>query len=114
MTHIATWLVLALVVGVFTKLVTPGRHVVSWTATPFLGAAGLLIGSQLARLVLRIDVLAQPSSASMVAATAGSIVVYVGYRLLFGAVPIRRSGGPSFNPSFSTYERSARQFEITQ
>lgn len=81
---IATWLILALIAGALAKLVTPGRDFISWSATPLLGLAGLLVGSELATL-LQVDAMAHLDAASLMATTAGAVIVYAGYRLLFDA-----------------------------
>ena len=87
---IATWLVLALIAGAIAKLVTPGRDFISWTGTPVIGIAGLLVGSKLASF-LQIDAMHSLDVATLVAATVGAMVVYAGYRVLFDVPPARRS-----------------------
>lgn len=81
---LATWLILALMAGALAKILTPGRDVISWPGTPVLGLAGMFVGHNLATL-LQVDAMSEADIASVIAATAGAMLVYAGYRLVIGA-----------------------------
>lgn len=78
------YIVLALIAGVLAKLLTPGRDFVSWSGTPMLGAAGLLLGSRMAAR-LGMGAPTQLDVASVMVTTVGAMLIYAGYRMLFDA-----------------------------
>jgi uncharacterized membrane protein YeaQ/YmgE (transglycosylase-associated protein family) len=79
------WIVLGLVAGVIAKLLLPGKDPGGVVGTALIGIAGSLIGGWLSAKVLHHHVSRHfYDPKTWIAAIAGSLVLLIVYRLLFG------------------------------
>jgi len=78
---ILSWVVMGLLVGVVAKLIMPGDDPGGFFMTIILGIAGAFVGGFIAR-VLHVGDFTGFNLGSFVIATAGAIVILIGYRML--------------------------------
>ncbi|WP_327666049.1 MULTISPECIES: GlsB/YeaQ/YmgE family stress response membrane protein [unclassified Streptomyces] len=82
---IVSWIILGLIAGVIAKVLLPGRDPGGLIGTTLIGVAGAFVGGWLsARLLdrpIEKDFFDLPTWG---AAIGGSLVLLIGYRLLFG------------------------------
>ncbi|MGW7515530.1 GlsB/YeaQ/YmgE family stress response membrane protein [Streptomyces sp. NPDC054796] len=80
-----SWLILGLIAGTVAKVILPGRDPGGIVGTALIGVAGAFIGGWLSATFLDRPVSHNfVDPALWVAAVAGSLVLLVAYRLLFG------------------------------
>ncbi|MGP4003033.1 GlsB/YeaQ/YmgE family stress response membrane protein [Streptomyces sp. 8N706] len=88
---IISWIILGLIAGVIAKVLLPGRDPGGLVGTTLIGVAGAFIGGWLSSQFLDRPVDQDFYDPAMwVAAIAGSLVLLIGYRLLFGHSRERR------------------------
>ncbi|MFJ5677235.1 GlsB/YeaQ/YmgE family stress response membrane protein [Streptomyces sp. NPDC093097] len=88
---IVSWLVLGLVTGLIAKVLLPGRDPGGLVGTTLIGIAGSFIGGWLSTRILDRPIPRDFYDPSMwIAAVAGSLVLLIAYRLLFGSSRARR------------------------
>ncbi|GAA3648518.1 GlsB/YeaQ/YmgE family stress response membrane protein [Streptomyces fenghuangensis] len=82
---IVSWLVLGLVTGVVAKVLLPGRDPGGLVGTTLIGIVGAFVGGWLSATYLDRPVERDfYDPALWVSAVAGSLVLLIAYRLLFG------------------------------
>ncbi|TGB11201.1 GlsB/YeaQ/YmgE family stress response membrane protein [Streptomyces sp. MZ04] len=82
---IISWIVLGLLAGAVAKLLLPGRDPGGFIGTTVIGIAGAFIGGWIsARYLDRPITNHFYDGATWTAAIGGSLVLLVGYRILFG------------------------------
>ncbi|KAF4408853.1 MULTISPECIES: GlsB/YeaQ/YmgE family stress response membrane protein [Streptomyces] len=82
---IVSWIILGLIAGVVAKVLLPGRDPGGLVGTTLIGVAGAFIGGWLSAKFLDKPITQDfYDPALWVAAVAGSLVLLIGYRLLFG------------------------------
>jgi uncharacterized membrane protein YeaQ/YmgE (transglycosylase-associated protein family) len=80
-----SWIVLGLIAGAIAKILLPGRDPGGMIVTVLLGIAGAFLGGWLSATFLDRPVDKQLFDlATWVAAIAGSLVLLIGYRTVFG------------------------------
>ncbi|GAB2825901.1 GlsB/YeaQ/YmgE family stress response membrane protein [Streptomyces sp. NPDC054796] len=83
---IISWIILGLIAGAIAKILLPGRDPGGMIGTTLIGIAGAFIGGWLSSTFLDRPVEKQFFDlATWVAAIAGSLVLLVLYRVLFGS-----------------------------
>ncbi|WEH41386.1 GlsB/YeaQ/YmgE family stress response membrane protein [Streptomyces sp. NBC_01218] len=88
---IIAWIILGLVAGVIAKVLLPGRDPGGIIITTLIGIAGAFVGGWLSAKVLDRPINDDFFDlATWVAAIAGSLVLLIVYRLLFGNSRERR------------------------
>ncbi|HCA88136.1 MAG TPA: GlsB/YeaQ/YmgE family stress response membrane protein [Streptomyces sp.] len=84
-TSIISWILLGLIAGVVAKVLLPGRDPGGLVGTTVIGVAGAFIGGWLSAEFLDRPITTDfYDPALWVAAVAGSVILLIGYRLLFG------------------------------
>ncbi|GHB58170.1 transglycosylase [Streptomyces cirratus] len=79
------WIILGLLAGGIAKLLLPGRDPGGFIGTTLIGIAGAFIGGWLSAKFLDRPITNQFfDAATWGSAIAGSLVLLIGYRLLFG------------------------------
>ncbi|MFJ6211773.1 GlsB/YeaQ/YmgE family stress response membrane protein [Streptomyces sp. NPDC092296] len=79
------WVVLGLIAGAIAKAVLPGRDPGGLIGTTVIGVAGAFVGGWLSATFLHRSVARQFfDGATWVSAVAGSLVLLIAYRLVFG------------------------------
>ncbi|MFI5617102.1 GlsB/YeaQ/YmgE family stress response membrane protein [Streptomyces sp. NPDC051567] len=82
---IVSWIVLGLLAGVIAKILLPGRDPGGLIGTTLIGVAGAFVGGWLSATFLDRPVQEQFFDlATWGSAIAGSLVLLIGYRVLFG------------------------------
>jgi uncharacterized membrane protein YeaQ/YmgE (transglycosylase-associated protein family) len=82
---IVSWLVLGLVTGVVAKILLPGRDPGGLVGTTLIGIVGAFVGGWLSATYLDRPVERDFYDPTLwVSAVAGSLVLLIAYRLLFG------------------------------
>lgn len=86
------WIILGLVAGVIAKILLPGRDPGGLVGTTLIGIVGAFLGGWIATRFLdrTIDNEDFFDPATWVSAIGGSLVLLIGYRLLFGNSRERR------------------------
>ncbi|KEF17925.1 transglycosylase [Streptomyces rimosus] len=88
---ILSWLVLGLIAGIIAKVLLPGRDPGGIVGTTLIGIVGSFIGGWLSPKFLDKPIPKDFYDPSMwIAAIAGSLVLLIAYRLLFGNSRERR------------------------
>ncbi|RFU87704.1 GlsB/YeaQ/YmgE family stress response membrane protein [Streptomyces triticagri] len=82
---IISWIVLGLLAGAVAKILLPGRDPGGLVGTTLIGIAGAFVGGWLSTRFLDRPISTDfYDGATWVAAIGGSLVLLIGYRLLFG------------------------------
>ncbi|MFI2778117.1 GlsB/YeaQ/YmgE family stress response membrane protein [Streptomyces sp. ALB3] len=88
---IISWIILGLLAGAIAKLLLPGRDPGGIIGTTLIGVVGAFLGGWLSSRFLDRPISADfYDTATWVAAVAGSLVLLIAYRLLFGNSRDRR------------------------
>ncbi|CAO0833474.1 GlsB/YeaQ/YmgE family stress response membrane protein OS=Streptomyces microflavus OX=1919 GN=G3I39_19845 PE=3 SV=1 [Streptomyces microflavus] len=88
---IVGWIILGLLAGVIAKIVLPGRDPGGIIGTTIIGVAGAFVGGWLSSQFLDRPISNDfYDTATWIAAIAGSLVLLILYRLLFGNSRERR------------------------
>ncbi|MEU6658181.1 GlsB/YeaQ/YmgE family stress response membrane protein [Streptomyces sp. NPDC046821] len=82
---IISWIILGLVAGVIAKVLLPGRDPGGLIGTTLIGVAGAFVGGWISSRFFHRPVTDQIFNATTwISAIGGSLVLLIGYRLLFG------------------------------
>lgn len=82
---IISWIILGLLAGAIAKVLLPGRDPGGLVGTVLIGVAGAFVGGWLSSRFLDRPISNEFfDAATWVSAIAGSLVLLIGYRLLFG------------------------------
>jgi len=82
---IISWIILGLIAGVIAKVLLPGRDPGGLIGTTLIGVAGAFVGGWISARFLDRPIENQFfDPTTWVAAIGGSLVLLIGYRLLFG------------------------------
>ncbi|MCH0541163.1 GlsB/YeaQ/YmgE family stress response membrane protein [Streptomyces sp. MUM 203J] len=82
---IISWIVLGLLAGVIAKVLLPGRDPGGLIGTTVIGIAGALLGGWISARFLDRPISNEIfDGATWLAAIGGSLVLLIGYRILFG------------------------------
>ncbi|MEU2572725.1 GlsB/YeaQ/YmgE family stress response membrane protein [Streptomyces anulatus] len=88
---IISWIILGLLAGVIAKILLPGRDPGGIIGTTLIGIAGAFVGGWLSSQFLDRPISnGFYDTATWIAAIAGSLVLLIAYRLLFGNSRERR------------------------
>ncbi|MFH9294293.1 GlsB/YeaQ/YmgE family stress response membrane protein [Streptomyces sp. NPDC017520] len=88
---IISWIILGLLAGVIAKILLPGRDPGGIIGTTLIGIAGAFVGGWLSSTFLDRPISnGFYDTATWIAAIAGSLVLLIAYRLLFGNSRERR------------------------
>ncbi|MFF8984059.1 GlsB/YeaQ/YmgE family stress response membrane protein [Streptomyces globisporus] len=88
---IISWIILGLLAGLIAKILLPGRDPGGIIGTTLIGIAGAFVGGWLSSQVLDRPISKDfYDTATWIAAIAGSLVLLIAYRLLFGHSRDRR------------------------
>ncbi|MYT28001.1 MULTISPECIES: GlsB/YeaQ/YmgE family stress response membrane protein [unclassified Streptomyces] len=88
---IVSWLLLGLIAGVIAKVLLPGRDPGGLAGTTLTGIAGSFLGGWLSTRFLHRPIPKDFFDPAMwVSAVAGSLILLIAYRLLFGNSRARR------------------------
>ncbi|MFF2501979.1 GlsB/YeaQ/YmgE family stress response membrane protein [Streptomyces sp. NPDC058067] len=82
---IISWIILGLIAGVIAKVLLPGRDPGGLIGTTLIGVAGAFVGGWISSHFLHRPVANSFFDlTTWIAAVGGSLVLLIGYRLLFG------------------------------
>jgi uncharacterized membrane protein YeaQ/YmgE (transglycosylase-associated protein family) len=82
---IVSWIILGLIAGAIAKFLLPGRDPGGLIVTTLIGIAGSFVGGWLSARVLHRSIVHNFYSVPMwISAIAGSLVLLIAYRLVFG------------------------------
>ncbi|MFD4985841.1 GlsB/YeaQ/YmgE family stress response membrane protein [Streptomyces sp. NPDC058374] len=82
---IISWIILGLLAGAIAKIILPGRDPGGFIGTILIGVAGAFIGGWISSRFLDRPIANEFfDAATWVSAIGGSLVLLIGYRLLFG------------------------------
>ncbi|MFE5482050.1 GlsB/YeaQ/YmgE family stress response membrane protein [Streptomyces sp. NBC_01353] len=83
--NVISWIVLGLLAGVVAKILLPGRDPGGLIGTTLIGIAGAFIGGWISSTFLdRPIATGFYDTATWLSAVGGSLVLLIGYRILFG------------------------------
>jgi uncharacterized membrane protein YeaQ/YmgE (transglycosylase-associated protein family) len=81
MMGVLSWILLGLVAGVVAKLLMPGKDPGGWIVTTLIGIAGAFVGGWLGTQ-LGFGGFTGFDARGLVTATAGALVLLIGYRMI--------------------------------